>query len=60
MVTTVDGGYLQIDRVYVVIDRPIMQGDWLGDSQMRVLSDLQIFSGTSSDDRSGERCLPTF
>ena len=58
--TTVDGGYLQIDRVYVVIDRPIMQGDRLGGPQMRVLSDLQIFSGISSDDRSGERFLRTF
>ena len=33
--TTVDGGYLQIDRVYVVIDRPIMQGDRLGTSDAR-------------------------
>ena len=33
--TTIDGGYLQIDRVYVVIDRPIMQGDRLGTSDAR-------------------------
>ena len=33
--TSVDGGYLQIDRVYVVMDRPIMQGDKLGTSDAR-------------------------